>query len=305
MNKIRSILHHSFWGRYLLSNLHSVESFLIPMLVSDETAVRNYYKHCTGKELNLENPEGFTEKLNWYKLNGRIPLMQTCADKVAVRDYVSSKGFKENLNEVYDVCNKVRDLKIDSYPESFVIKAAHGSHMNLIVKNKKKINWFKQKLMMASWLRQNIAWSGREWVYKDMPRRLIVEKYLEDESGELRDFKIFCFNGKAKYLQYDTGRFSGRHTRNYYDMNKELLPIHDDLFPDKTLSFPLDDTQFKKMTNIAEILSEPFQFVRVDFYLVNNKIYFGEMTYFHNGGISWFDPPEYDKIWGEHWNLVK
>ncbi len=305
MNKLSKILHKSFLGQYLLSNLHCIESWLVPLLISDEIAVKRYYKRKTGKTLNLENPIGFSEKLNWYKLYGRIPLMQTCADKVDVREYVASKGFEDNLNEVYAVCDKVSDLDIDSYPEKFVIKAAHGSHMNLIVKDKTKVNWFKEKLMMATWLRQNIAWSGREWVYKDIPRRLIVEKYLEDESGELRDFKIFCFNGKPYYLQYDCGRYSGVHSRNYYDLNKKLLPIHDDLFPNEALSFPLNDEKFEQILDISEKLSEPFQMVRVDFYIVNSKIIFGELTFFHNGGVSWFDPPEYDIIWGNHWRLCK
>lgn len=305
MKNFKEQIKRFFLGEYLISNLHCFESWLFPLLISDEVAVRRYYRKITKKELNLENPSGFTEKLNWYKLNGRLPLMQTCADKVAVREYVSSKGFKENLNKVYAVCNGVKELDIDSYPERFVIKASHGSHMNLIVKNKENINWFKEKLMMSSWLRQNIYWGGREWVYKDIPRRLIVEKYLEDESGELRDYKIFCFNGKPYYLQYDVGRFSEKHTRNYYDMNKQFIPIHDDLFPDETIDFPLSDNQFNQMKEMAKVLAEPFQFVRVDFYLVNQKIYFGELTFFHNGGVSWFSPEEYDKIWGEHWILRK
>ena len=304
MDKFKQLVKKSFWGRYFISNLHCLESWLLPILISDEKVVKKYYREHTGKELNLNNPVGFTEKLNWYKLNGRIPLMQTCADKVAVRGYVSGKGFKDNLNEVYAVCNSVKELDIDSYPDCFVIKAAHGSHMNLIVKNKKEINWFKEKLMMATWLRQNIAWSGREWVYKDIPRRLIVEKYLEDESGELRDFKFFCFNGEPYYLQYDVGRFSGKHSRNYYDLNKKLLPIHDDLYPDESLDFPLDDNQFSQMQRMASVLAEPFQFVRVDFYLVQGKIYFGEITFFHNGGVSWFEPNEYDRIFGDKWNII-
>lgn len=302
---LKSFVRSNFLGRYLVSNLHCIESWLIPLLISDEKAVRKFYRNRTGKELNLDNPVGFTEKLNWYKLNGRIPLMQKCADKVSVRDYVVSKGFADSLNEVYAVCNKVSDLDVEALPERFVIKAAHGSHMNLIVKDKSKVNWLKEKLMMATWLRQNIAWSGREWVYKAMPKRLIVEKYLEDESGELRDFKFFCFNGTTYFMQYDVGRFSGKHSRNYYDMSKKLLPINDDLFPDATLPFPLTEEQFVRMREMAKVLSEPFQFVRVDFYLVEDKIYFGEMTYFHNGGVSWFNPPEYDRIFGDQWELVK
>lgn len=276
----------------------------MPKLFSDEIAVRRYYRKRTGKELNLENPITFSEKLNWYKLNAHLPLMQQCADKVAVRDYVSSLGLAEHLNEHYGIFGSVDEINLDRLPERFVLKASHGSHMNLIVKDKSKVNWFREKLMMGSWLRQNIYWGGREWVYKDMPRQLVAERYLEDDFGELRDFKFFCFNGEPNLMQYDAGRFSGRHYRNFYDMDAKLLPMGDIYCESNpAMVFPMDSSHFTSMQEMARRLSEPFQFVRVDFYLVKGKIYFGEMTFFHMGGISGFLPEENEKKYGDLWIL--
>lgn len=302
---IKSKIKKSFLGKYLISELHCFESWLIPKLISDKKAVLKFYKKKTGKTLDLENPQTLGEKLNWYKLNGRIPLMQQCADKVAMRDYVTEKGYSDCLNDIHAVYSRVKDIDIDALPDKFALKAAHGSHMNIIVTDKSKENWKKHKLMMGTWLRQNIAWGGREWVYKDMPRRIIAEKYLEDASGELRDYKFFCFNGKPTYMQYDSGRYHGKHLRNYYDMDMKFIPVRDDVPSDETNKPEISTEIFEKMKIMATDLAEPFQHVRVDFYLVNDKIYIGELTFFHNGGITWFDPPQYDEIFGKHWELKK
>lgn len=302
---IKSKIKKSFLGKYLISELHCFESWIIPKLISDQKAVLKFYKKNTGKDLDLDNPTTLSEKINWYKLNGRIPLMQQCADKVAMRDYVTEKGYADCLNEFHGVYSNVNDIDINSLPEKFVLKAAHGSHMNIIVTDKTKENWKQHKLMMNSWLHQNIAWGGREWVYKDMPRRIVAEKYLEDASGELRDYKFFCFNGKPIYMQYDSGRYNGKHLRNYYDMDMNFIPVRDDVPSDKLNAPEISKEIFEKMKNMATDLAEPFQHVRVDFYLVNDKIYVGELTFFHNGGITWFDPPEYDEIFGSHWELKK
>ncbi len=302
---IKSKIKKSFLGKYFISEFHCFESWLIPKLVSDQKAVLKFYKKNTGKTLDLQNPKSLSEKLNWYKLNGRIPLMQQCADKVDMREYVTNKGYGDCLNDIHAIYNNIKDISIDALPDKFVLKAAHGSHMNIIVTDKSKENWKQHKLMMSTWLRQNIAWGGREWVYKDMPRRIIAEKYLEDASGELRDYKFFCFNGKPVYLQYDSGRYNGRHLRNYYDMDMNFIPVRDDVDSDEANRPEITNEIFEKMKNIATDLAEPFQHVRVDFYLVNDKIYIGELTFFHNGGITWFDPPEYDEIFGSHWELKK
>ena len=302
-NDIKKIIKKSFLGRYLISELHCFESWLMPKLISDKKAVLRFYKKSTDNDLDLKNPQTLSEKLNWYKLNNRLPLMQQCADKVAMRDYVTEKGYGDCLNEILGVYNCVKDIDIDDLPEKFVLKAAHGSHMNIIVTDKTKENWLQNKLMMNSWLHQNIYWSRREWVYKDMPRRIIAEKYLEDVSGELRDYKFFCFNGKPTYMQYDSGRYIGKHLRNYYDMDLNFIPVRDDVPSDESNKPDISSEVFERMKSMASDLAEPFQHVRVDFYLVNNKVFIGELTFFHNGGITWFEPPEYDEIFGSHWKI--
>ena len=275
----------------------------MPILISDKNAIKKYYKNVYGKELNLDNPVLFSEKINWYKLNGRNLLMQTCADKYTVREYIKECGYPEILNDLLGVYDSVSDINLNNLPNRFVLKASHGSHMNVIVHDKSKVNWFQQKLMMRSWLRQNIYWSGREWVYKDIPRRIIAEKYLEDKSGSLRDYKIGCFNGIPKYFYYDIGRFGNEHYRNYYDMNMNLIPVHDDIINNPNLKLDINKETLNKMSEIASVLSKPFQFARIDFYEINGKIYFGEITFFQDGGNVHFQPPKYDKIFGDYWNI--
>lgn len=304
MNK--DAIRHTFWGEYLISLLHILECKIMPKIYDDETAVKKFFLKKAGYELNLENPQTYCEKLNWLKLNDRNPLMVKCADKYAVRDYIKECGYEEILNDLYGVYDNIKDINIDELPDKFVLKAAHGSNMGLIVTDKSKINWKQQKMLMKLWLKQDIYWSGREWVYKGMPKRIIAEKYLEDEQGELKDYKIFCFNGKACFLKYYGGRYSSSRFANCYDRDLNLLPVSDNVFKDNpSVIKPIKKETFEKMVKIAEDLAKPFQQVRVDFYFANEKIYFGEMTFFHSGGVVKWNPDEYDKIVGEKWELVK
>ena len=304
MKYIKEVVRTSFWGGILIAKLHQIEGIVLPRIISDEVAVKRYFKKVTGKELDLENPTTFVEKINWYKLNDHNPLMVKCADKVGLRDYVSENGYGEYLNDCLGVFDDVADIDVSKLPQSFVMKAAHGSHMNIIVKDKDAVNWKKNFIVMKNWLKQDIYWGGREWVYKDIPKRIIIEKYLEDETGELRDFKIFCFNGVPKFVQVDIGRFGEYHVRNFYDLDWNLLDITDDVGNDPTLkvSKPLS---LDKMVEIAQTLSKPFQFVRVDFYEVNTKPYVGEMTFFHMGGNTGIKSEEWEKTIGGYWRLEK
>ena len=142
--------------------------------------------------------------------------------------------------------------------------------------------------MLRSWMHQHIAWSGREWVYEKMPRHIIIEKYLEDETGELQDYKFFCFNGEPKFLQVTGGRYSDHKFQNFYDLDWNLLPF---------------GKKLDEMIRIAKELCQPFQYVRVDLYQVGGRVYFGELTFFPAGGAPDFRPPEYDKIVGDMWKL--
>lgn len=293
----------SNFGQYAISQWHCIASFLYPRLVSDKKAVIKYYKKKSGgKIVDLKNPKTFSEKLQWYKLNARLPIMQTCADKVAVRDYLKELGYQDLLNDVHGVYSNVKEIDWDVLPEQFVIKAAHGSGQNIIVSDKSKLDIKHAKKMLNSWLHQDISWSGREWVYRGMPRRIIAEKFLKDETGELRDYKFFCFNGKPTFMQLEVGRYTEHNTRNFYDMDWKLMPFGKELphNPDIVVEKPI---MFEEMKQIAVELCKPFQFVRVDLYQVNGKIYFGELTFFPAGGAPDFVPSEYDEIVGKYWEL--
>lgn len=306
MGKFKASIKKSFFGEYLINIYHFLLCKIMPKIMDDETAVRRFYKKRFGKEIDLNNPRTFCEKINWYKLNGRDPLMSVCSDKVGVRDYITKKGYKNCLNEVYGVYDKVEDIQLENLPEKFVIKAAHGSHMGYIVKNKETFDWKHAKKLLKLWLKQDIYWGGREWVYKDIPKRIIAEEYLEDDAGELRDFKFFCFHGQPVYMEYDWGRFGQKHYRNFYDMEMKLMPFEEADCPAnmEMKIFPLSEKVYFEMQNIAKDLSEPFEHVRVDFYYANDKVYIGEMTFFDGGGSTVFSPDEWNRKFSEKWKIL-
>ncbi|MBR0414989.1 MAG: hypothetical protein IJI67_07965 [Clostridia bacterium] len=301
---LKSKLKENFAGKYLISEYHVLLSRVMPKLVSDEKAVKTYYKKRAGEELDLEHPQTFSQKQQWYKLHSKDPLMQICADKCAVRDYIRKKGYKDLLNEQIGVYSDPDEIDFDALPDRFAIKAAHGSGFNIIVKDKSTLNISQTKKLLKSWLKQDIYWSGREWVYRDMPRRIVIDKYLEDESGGLKDFKFFCFNGEPRIMQLEVGRYTDHNTRNFYDMDWNLMPFGKELPHDPNVTIEKPEA-FEQMKQIASDLSQPFQFVRVDLYIVNGKIYFGELTFFPAGGAPDFVPSEYDKIVGDMWELKK
>ncbi|MDO5472605.1 MAG: ATP-grasp fold amidoligase family protein [Akkermansia sp.] len=295
---IKKKIRSSAWGLFLIHSYHAICCKISRLFFSDYFAVIRYYRKVSGKQPNLASPTTFSEKLQWLKLNAKNPLKAQCADKYNVREYVSSCGYASLLNELYGVWDSVNDINIEKLPEQFVLKGAHGSGFNLIVKNKQDVNWFAWKWIMRTWLWQDIYWSGREWVYKDLPKRIIAEKYLEDSYGELRDYKFFCFNGKPTFMQLEVGRNTKQNTRNFYDLEWNLLPFGKELphNPDIQVEKP---AKFDEMIKIATDLSSPFDFVRVDLYQVYDRVFFGELTFFPAGGAPDFVPSEYDSIVGK------
>lgn len=269
---------------------------------TDKEAIINLYSNFAGRKPNICNPTTFSEKLQWLKLNYQNPLQTICADKFLVRDYLKNKGYDSIHNKVILVAENIDELNINSLPEKFVIKATHGSGWNLICTDKKKINWFWWKKIMNIWLHNNIYWPGREWPYKNMKPRLIVEEFMTDKSGLLMDYKFFCFNGEAKFIQANKGRDTPNHAQNFYDLEWKILPFGKDLKPrpDVTIDAP---TCIKQMIEIAEDLATEFPFVRVDFYEVNGKVIFGELTFYPKSGLPDFTPPEYDEILGSYFDL--
>lgn len=265
---------------------------------SDKEAIVKLYEDYSEKKPNLENPTTFSEKLQWLKLYYHNELSTICADKYEVRAYLIKKGYADLLNEVIAVYDNINDFDSTVLPEKFIIKATHGSGWNLICTNKRQINWFIWKKIMQLWLTNNIFWPGREWPYKNMKPRLIVETFLTDKSGQLMDYKFFCFNGKPYFIQANKGRDTQNHAQNFYDLDWNIQPFGKDLKPRPDIEIE-PPVQLKEMIRIAEDLSADFPFVRVDFYEVEGKIVFGEMTFYPKSGLPDFTPPEYDQILGD------
>lgn len=295
-------IRSNLYGLLLINKYHELASRISERRFSDIQVINKWYKAHLGRLPDIENPKRFSEKQQWYKLYDRKPLMAQCADKYDVREYIESCNYGYLLNDIYGIYDDVKSIPIDKLPKQFVLKATHGSGFNLIVRDKDEINWRMWKKIMKSWLRQDIYWSGREWVYKDLKHRIVAEKYLEDETGELRDYKFFCFNGTPRFMQLEIGRYAEKQTRNFYDMDWNLMPFGKELprNPDVHIERPY---AFDEMKKIAADLCKPFTFVRVDLYQVNGRVYFGELTFFPAGGAPDFVPDKYDEIVGDMWDL--
>lgn len=294
------VLKKNPWILWIWNEIRRIKGNKEYNKISDEEFVKKFYYNAFNKKLNLENPKTFNEKLNWMKINYKNENATICADKYEVRKYLQDRGYGWLLNDLIGVYDKVEDIHIDKLPSKFVLKGTHGSGWNLIVKDKNKISWTPWKLVMKSWLKQNFYYYGREWVYKNMKPRIICEKYLEDNNGELLDYKIYCFNGQPKFTKVHIDRFNN-HKANYYDNNWGLMDFED---AHGKYSGNIDKPiNFEEMLKVASDLCSEFPHVRVDFYEVNGRLYFGELTFFTASGSGKFNLDEHDKIIGGWLNL--
>lgn len=268
-------------------------------LISDEKLIKKKFKEKLGREVELNNPIKFNDKLQWLKLYWHDPLATKCADKYEVREFVKERIGEEYLNELYGVYNSVEEIDLDKLPKSFVLKATHGSGWNIICKDKNKMNWNVEFKKMKRWLRKNYYYQGKhEWVYKDIKPRIICEKYLSEENGQPpNDYKIFCFNGEPKLIQVDIDRFTS-HRRNFYDLNWNFKNI-EILYPNNPNYQIPKPSCLDEMLDLSRKLSKDFPHVRVDFYVIENRIIFGELTFFHESGLGQFRPEEFELEMGE------
>ncbi len=297
--KNENLLLYYFWTMFT-----RVRGIVEMYRYSDLESINNLYYVKSGRLPNVDNPILFSEKMQWIKLYYKDELMTVCADKYAVREWIKEKGYAETLNELYAVYENEKDIDIGKLPAKFVLKAAHGSGWNLIVNDKDKINWFLWRKIMRSWLSHNIFWAGREWVYSDIKPSIVCEKFLEDASGTLMDYKFHCFHGKPTFVQVNQGRGDESHVQNFYDLDWNLQKFGKDIIPNPKVKI-LAPKQLENMIKIAKDLSSTFLYARVDFYEVNNKIIFGEITFFPAAGYPDFRPEEYDLIWGKMLTLPK
>lgn len=274
----------------------------------DDAKIRNIaakiFEEKVGYKPDFEHPRSMNEKIFWFKLNYHNPLVTTCCDKFAVKDYVTQKLGAEYVIPTVQSWKSAEDIDFSQLPDQFVLKVNWSSGYNIIVKDKSQLNWEEARAKIAYWMQpqQNSYYQTFNWGYKNMEPVVYAEQYMEQIEGQLYDYKFYCCNGKAKFLFIATDRHkSGKLTYNFFDMDFNRLPFtYGGRGHEEHLKKPV---HFEEMVRCAEILAEPFPFVRVDFYEVGNTIYVGEMTFYSGGGILPFDPVEWDYKLGEYINL--
>lgn len=259
-----------------------------------------------GRKLDLKNPKAFNEKLQWMKLYNRNPVYTMMVDKYLVRNYVREIIGEEYLIPLLGAWDDPDKIDFDKLPMQFVLKCNHNSGLGMcICKDKNKLDIAKVKNDLRKGLKQDYYLTGREWPYKNVPRKIIAEKYMVDESGyELKDYKYYCFDGKVRIVMINSDRMSSLETKaNYFDENYQPL---DFVWGYENAKIPpAKPEKFEEMKSLAEKLSEGIPHVRIDFYQTPQGIFFGEMTFFDGSGFDAIEPIEWDYKIGSWINLPR
>lgn len=276
------------------------------LITNDRLYLSAIYRLSLGKRIHWDAPSTFNEKMQWLKLWSKDKGFERYVDKYEVRKYIAEKIGDEYLIPAYGVWERFEDIEFDSLPADYVLKTTHDSGGIVIVRNNTIPPTAKK--FLNNRLKNNYFYREREYPYRNVKPRIIAEKYMTDESGtELKDYKFFCFNGKPEVLFIASNRFNAKGEKarfDYFNMDLKKLPFtslgHLNAFTDGSQHSPI--ANFEKMKELAAILSEGFPFIRIDFYNINGKIYFGEMTFFQDAGIVPFSPEEWDLKLG---NMIK
>lgn len=269
--------------------------------VPDKIFLKLLYKERMGQRLNIDNPTKFSEKLQWLKLNDRNPEYTRMVDKYEAKVYVAEKLGDKYIIPTLGVWDKFDDIDFDALPEKFVLKCTHDSGGLVICHDKSKLDMDSARAKIERCLKRNYYWSSREWPYKNVKPRIIAEQFLED-MDELVEYKMFCFDGEVKMILVCKGQgHSAGRTNDYCDLNLHRFPFTS-LNPNSKGDLPIPK-EMPEILDIAQKLSAGIPQLRVDTYVADGKIYFGELTFFHNSGMCTFDPPEWDEKLGEWINL--
>ncbi len=264
-------------------------------LLDDETVLKFSYRYCLKRKLNLMNPQTFNEKLQWLKLYYRKSDFKKMVDKFEVKKYISNILGNDYIIPTLGIYNTFDEINFDDLPEKFVIKCTHDSGGFVICNDKNNFDIRSAKRIINKFMNRNYFLLHREWPYKDVKHRILIEKYMGDN---LNDYKIFCFNGEPKFTLVCSNRNGDFKNTDFYDNNWNLMPFtrknHDN--NPNGISRPFN---FQEMLDIAKKLSKNIPFVRVDLYSIDNCIYFGELTFFPSAGFEGFEPNDWDKIIGD------
>ena len=295
MNKIKKYIKNP---KLILLYLMHMKLF---NYIPDKLFLKIKYRLLMGKKLNLLNPQTFNEKLQWLKLYDRKNIYTTMVDKYEAKKYVADIIGKEYIIPTLGIYDKFNDINFDELPNQFVIKCTHDSGGISICRNKMDFDIERTRKKINKCLRKNYYYIGREWPYKNIEPRIIIEKYMEDEKNKsIRDYKFFCFNGEPKIMYISEGLENHATARmSFYDMDFKLVSCKRRDY--KLLEYtPERPKTFEEMKEFAAILSKNIPHLRVDFYEINVKLYFGELTFFTCDGMISFEDEDWNKLLGSY-----
>lgn len=264
-----------------------------------------YYRIKTKHKLHLDNPERYSERIQVRKLNYKEnPLYSVCADKYEVREYVKERIGEEYLIPLYFAKSKITIEDLEKLPNKFVLKTNNASKTNIIVKDKKNEDLNKIVKKMNKFVKYEFGYRTFELFYNDIKPLIIAEKYMGTNDMVPNDYKFFCFkqkNGKIKIIiQMDVGRYTNNHCRAYFTEDWKIEPYGNEMHENDIELFKKPEN-LKEMIEISKKLSKDFDYVRVDLYDVNGKIYFGELTFTDGSGYDLLKPEKYDYEWRKYW----
>ena len=271
--------------------------------MDDETYIKKMFKLKMGYELDLNNPQTYNEKLQWLKLYYKNPECTKMVDKYLSKQYVADIIGEEYVVPLYGVWDSFDEIDFDSLPRQFVLKTTHDCGGVVVCKDKNTLDKEKAKSFLNKHLAHEYFYHCREWPYKNVKPRIIAEKFMKDSKYQaeegLTDYKFFCFDGEPKAMYIATDRFNeNEETKfDFFDVEFNHLPFTNG-HPNSSKNIQKPE-HFELMIELAKKLSEGLPHVRVDFYESEGKIYFGELTFFHMGGIVPFKPEEWDYKFGE------
>lgn len=268
--------------------------------MDDSNYLKLIFKVRMGYKLNLEHPETFSEKLQWIKINKRESSWTKMVDKYEVREYIAQSIGEKYLIPLLGVYDSFDKIEFDKLPEKFVLKCTHDSGGLIICKDKNKFDKNYAKKKIDKCLKKNYFYWGREWPYKNVKPRIVCEEFISDSKDSPDDYKVLCFNGKAKLIELHRGRFD-KHTQDFYDIKWNKTSISQDgITSDIIYEKP---KELDEMIRLSEKLAQGIPHVRIDWYIVNGKLYFGEITFFDGSGLDPFDNLEDDYLLGSWINL--
>lgn len=277
----------------------------LAILFPDKLFLKLKFNLMMGTNLDLASPKTFNEKLQWLKLYNRKPEYTTMVDKYAVKEYVANIIGKEHIIPTLGIWNSVEEIDWNTLPNQFVLKTTHGGGGCdvIICKDKKAFDRVAAKDKLNKSLKSDIFWKFREWPYKNVPKRIIAEQFMTNQGKDLEDYKIHCFNGEPKFILVCRDRYSGEvMIDDFYSPEWKLMDVRRPGHPNSDI--PLEEPELlEQMLHLSRKLSKDIPFLRTDFYIIDNKIYFGELTFFPGSGMSKFEPEKWDKTFGKYLSL--